>query len=104
MKHAACLFLAAAALAGCADTGYVASYNAPPYTSYDYGYGYNAWDSPILYGPVATAPVFIDGRFHHGFRNRDFDHDGIPNRFDRDRDGDGVPNRFDRHPNDPRRR
>lgn len=44
------------------------------------------------------------GQFHgaphdgHRYRGhgRDFDRDGIPDRFDRDRDNDGVRNRFDR--------
>jgi hypothetical protein len=34
---------------------------------------------------------------------RDFDRDGVPNRYDRDRDNDGVPNRYDRRPNNPYR-
>lgn len=35
---------------------------------------------------------------------RDWDDDGIPNRYDFDRDGDGVSTRFDWSPNDPYRR
>ena len=35
---------------------------------------------------------------------RDWDDDGIPNRYDFDRDGDGVSNRFDWAPNNPYRR
>ncbi len=35
---------------------------------------------------------------------RDWDGDGIPNRYDQDRDGDGVSNRFDWNPNNPNRR
>jgi len=35
---------------------------------------------------------------------RDWDGDGVPNRYDTDRDGDGVSNRFDWNPNNPQRR
>jgi hypothetical protein len=42
-------------------------------------------------------------RHHHMRGQRDWDGDGIPNRFDRDRDGDGVPNYYDRRPNNPSR-
>lgn len=45
----------------------------------------------------------------HG-RDRDRDHDGVPDRREHDggpnrhdRDGDGVPNRYDQHPDNPRR-
>ena len=34
---------------------------------------------------------------------RDFDHDGVPNRYDRDRDGDGIANWRDPMPNIPNR-
>lgn len=43
------------------------------------------------------------GYYHGGYRGRDRDRDGIPNRYDRDRDGDGVPNYHDRRPNNYRR-
>jgi hypothetical protein len=43
------------------------------------------------------------GRRSYG-RRKDFDRDGIPNRWDRDRDGDHVRNRYDRSPNNPYRR
>jgi len=39
----------------------------------------------------------------HNYGRRDFDRDGVPNRYDRDVDGDGVPNRYDRRPNNPYR-
>lgn len=67
---------------------------------------------------VYTQPGYVyygQPRYHRG--GRDFDRDGIPNRFDRDldndgrpnyrdrdRDGDGVPNRRDRRPDNPYRR
>jgi hypothetical protein len=42
---------------------------------------------------------------YDGYGNRrDWDGDGIPNRYDMDRDGDGVSNRFDWAPNNPYRR
>jgi hypothetical protein len=59
-------------------------YVQPP--AYGYGYG-SQWHR---------------GHRHHG--RGDWDHDGIPNRYDHDRDGDGVPNRYDRQPNNPYRR
>lgn len=58
---------------------------------------------------VYTQPGYVQYGQHHGhhynrgWRGRDRDHDGVPNRFDRDRDNDGVPNRFDRRPNNPYR-
>jgi hypothetical protein len=38
-------------------------------------------------------------------RNRDRDHNGIPDRYERNRDsdGDGVPDRYDRRPDNPRK-
>jgi hypothetical protein len=33
--------------------------------------------------------------------DRDRDNDGVRDRYDRDRDGDGVPNRFDSRPDNP---
>ena len=35
--------------------------------------------------------------------DRDLDNDGVPNRYDRDVDGDGVRNRHDRRPDNPYR-
>lgn len=40
-------------------------------------------------------------RSRYSARYRDFDWDGVPNRYDRDRDGDGVPNYADPRPNRP---
>jgi hypothetical protein len=54
----------------------------------------------LLSGCIAYEVPNRDGGVSH--RDRDRDHDGVPNRADRDRDGDGVPNRQDRRPNDPR--
>ena len=67
---------------------------------------------------VYTRPGHVQYHrpYHNGFRGRDADRDGIPDRFDRDRDndgrpnwrdrdrdGDGVPNRWDRRPDNRRR-
>jgi len=82
------------------------------------------------YGYVQPAPVYVqpqtvyyghDRRVERNGAYGDWDHDGIPNRFDRDprhydqrvtyrrgpwgdADHDGVPNRFDRAPFNPYRR
>ena len=67
-------------------------------------------------GYVYAQPAWRehDGRWHmdegrwerrhgHGYGQgrRDFDRDGVPNRYDRDVDGDGVPNRYDRRAAQP---
>jgi len=53
---------------------------------------------------ISSGPAYdsYDG-YGYGTR-RDWDADGIPNRYDMDRDGDGVTNRFDWSPNNPYRR
>jgi hypothetical protein len=82
------------------------------------------------YGYVQPAPVYVQPQtVYYGHDRRvertgpygDWDHDGIPNRFDRDSrhydqrvtyrrgpwgdaDHDGVPNRYDRAPFNPYRR
>lgn len=92
--------LAAAGLTGCAV------YPAP----YDtYGEGgpqpYLVQPSVSIYG-AGVYRYDNDGRAYANQprgRNRDRDHDGVPDRVDRDRDGDGVPNRRDERPGDPRR-
>jgi hypothetical protein len=91
--------LAAAGLSGCvaygpAPYGYgSAYYSDAPYSPY-----YGSYSGGVV---VEQSPVLI----HRGHRgSRDFDRDGVPNRYDRDRDGDGVPNRYDAFPSDPRRR
>ncbi len=116
--------LASAAHAG-TDVTFSIGVNAP------YGYA-----QPV-YGYAEPAPVYVDPQpvyvqprtVYYGHDRRwerrgaygDWDHDGIPNRFDRDprhydqrvtyrrgpwgdADRDGVPNRFDRAPFNPYRR
>jgi hypothetical protein len=68
---------AALALGACAGDGYSPT---------SVGFGMSAYD-PGYYGS-----------------RRDWDGDGIPNRYDMDRDGDGVSNRFDWSPSNPYRR
>ena len=73
-----------------------------------------------VYVPPQTVYYGNDRRWERNRAYGDWDHDGIPNRFDRnprhydqrvtyrgpwgDADGDGVPNRYDRAPNNPYRR
>ena len=104
--------------------------------SYDYvypAYGY-AQPAPVYIDPqpvyVQPRPVYVPPRtIYYGHERRwqrrgpygDWDHDGVPNRFDpnprhydqrighrrgawRDADRDGVPNRYDRAPHNPYRR
>jgi hypothetical protein len=59
----------------------------------DYGNGYRGRD---------RDRDGIPDRYEHGGYYED--RDGIPNRYDRDRDGDGVPNRVDRRPDNAWRR
>ncbi len=70
------MIVAVMALGACSDG----------YTRTSVGFGMSAYD-PGYYGS-----------------RRDWDGDGIPNRYDMDRDGDGVSNRFDRSPSNPYRR
>ena len=86
-------------------TGYSTAYN-PSYTT-GYPTGYNpAYRSGYsgIYGPTYTASAPRRDRYWNSAR-RDYDGDGIPNRYDRvynprwDRDGDGIPNRYDRYDN-----
>lgn len=76
-----------AGLVGIALLGTTAALSAcgDGYTSTSYGMSFSTYDRD------------------YGSR-RDWDADGIPNRYDFDRDGDGVSNRFDWSPNNPYRR
>lgn len=90
-------------------------------SGYGYGYGY-AQPAPVYAQPRAV--YYGDhGRWQRNAAYGDWDHDGIPNRFDRrphrydqrvgyrhggwggwgDADRDGVPNRYDRAPANPYR-
>lgn len=55
----------------------------------------------ILVLAVATLAVGCGHDDHR--RDRDRNHNGIPDRYERNRDsdGDGVPDRYDRRPNNP---
>jgi len=93
--------------AGCVDNGgyypttaYNSGYNSGysyPSTAYSTGYnsGYypsRAYSSSGYYSTnVAAAPR--NNRYWNSSR-RDYDGDGIPNRYDRDANGDGVPDRY----------
>lgn len=70
-------------------------------TPYGYGSPYYGQGGGVI---IEQRPTYIYGgaRQHRG--TRDYDRDGVPNRYDRDRDGDGVPNRRDAYPRDPQRR
>ncbi len=79
--------------AGCTtDGGYY------PSTAYNSGYYNNGYAYPNTayrtgyYAPnVAAAPRSGSG---WSSAHRDYDRDGIPNRYDRDANGDGVPDRY----------
>ena len=78
--------------AGCVDNrGYY------PTTAYNSGYssGYyypsTAYNTGYYSTNVASAPR--SNRYWNSSR-RDYDGDGIPNRYDRDANGDGVPDRY----------
>jgi len=93
--------LAAAGLSGCVAYGV-------PYGSADVYYGSGSpYYGGAHYGStpyvVEQRPIYIHGSGGYSRGRRDFDRDGVPNRYDRDRDGDGVRNRRDAYPNDPRR-
>jgi hypothetical protein len=122
---AAMALLAAPAHAGGAsihlNIGTPGYYYPQPYVYSQPSYVY----TQPAYGYVYTQPSYVytrPGHVYYGQQRyrrggRDFDRDGIPNRFDRDRDndgrpnyrdrdrdGDGVPNRYDRRPDNPYRR
>jgi len=53
------------------------------------------------YGPYsAYGPAYTSPRTQSSWNsaNRDYDRDGIPNRYDRDANGDGVPDRYQGRP------
>ncbi|HSH99115.1 MAG TPA: hypothetical protein VLA02_00840 [Reyranella sp.] len=78
--------------AGCVDNG-----GYYPRTAYSSGYnsGYSspstAYSTGYYSTNVAAAPR--NNRYWNSSR-RDYDGDGIPNRYDRDANGDGVPDRY----------
>lgn len=104
--------VAAAGLSGCVAYGVPYGSAEVHYSSGSPYYGHGGYyRRPYV---IDQPPVFIH-RGHpragsyghgprHGYRHRDRDRDGVPNRYDRDRDGDGAPNRRDDYPNNPRRR
>jgi hypothetical protein len=54
---------------------------------------------------IAAATLMAGCGHDNHRRDRDRDHNGIPDRYERNRDsdGDGVPDRYDRRPYDPRK-
>jgi len=93
--------------AGCAQepqypgTGYSSGY-ATGYSAYNPGYttGYNSAyrsGSSGAYGAAYTASAPRSERYWNSSR-RDYDGDGIPNRYDRDANGDGIPDRYQGRP------
>jgi hypothetical protein len=104
MRNATCLTAAlglVALTAGCMQdatypsTAYNAGYStaySPGYTS-TYSPGYSTAYSS---GYTNTAAARSD-RYWNSSR-RDYDHDGIPNGYDRDANGDGIPDRYQGRP------
>jgi hypothetical protein len=110
MKWLLAAGLIAATTAACTDP-----YGGYPNTAYNSGYsngyyntGYyrNGAPAPVYssntgyYRNAAPAPVYNSGYAYNSTPRRgpngDYDHDGIPNKYDRDANGDGVPDRFQR--------
>ena len=84
--------IAVSAAACTGETGYPGSYGYPS-TAYNNGTYYSS--QPAYYNNNSgyyAAPSTASRRGPNG----DYDHDGIPNKYDRDANGDGVPDRFQR--------
>ena len=67
-----------------------------PTTGYSSGYATGYGSRPVYttgssYSPGYAAPA---PQGYWNSANRDYDRDGIPNRYDRDANGDGVPDRY----------
>jgi hypothetical protein len=62
-----------------------------------------------LFLMIAVATLAVGCGHDDHRRNRDRDHNGIPDRYERNRDvnrdsdGDGIPDRYDRRPDNPRK-
>ena len=91
--------LIAATTAACLDP-----YGGYPNTAYNSGYN-NGYYNTGYYRNGAPAPVVYNSGYSNGYAynhtprrgpNGDYDHDGIPNKYDRDANGDGIPDRFQR--------
>lgn len=81
-----------AATAGCVEsTGYPnSSYSA------NRGYNQNGYNSSY-YGNSSYNPFYSRSATAAARQpNRDYDRDGVPNRYDRDANGDGIPDNFQR--------
>jgi hypothetical protein len=91
------------------STGYTTGYGNPPlYTtgnSYSSGYYANpsyssGYGRPVVYttgnsySPAYTTSAPRRTESSWNSTKRDYDHDGIPNRYDRDANGDGVSDRY----------
>ena len=72
-------------VAGTAACTQTAGYQSP---RYGYSSGY--------YNPGYYNSSYNYNRSQMRSARRDYDRDGIPNRYDRDANGDGVPDRFQR--------
>jgi hypothetical protein len=90
MRNATCLVAALGLVtltAGCMQDTYPSTaYNAGYSPGYSSGYGYSTG-----YNTAYSTPR--SERYWNSAR-RDYDGDGIPNRYDRDANGDGVPDRY----------
>jgi hypothetical protein len=112
MRNASCLVAALLLTAGCVQDGqypstaYNSGYNTGSYYGYtsDYGTAYSPGYVATTYSPsystaysgyVAPPPPrpTRSERYWNSAR-RDYDRDGIPNRYDRDANGDGIPDRY----------
>ncbi|MFC5458439.1 thrombospondin type 3 repeat-containing protein [Massilia niabensis] len=70
-----------------------------PERQYRGGYAYapSGWDT--RHGRYVESRRWVDRNrdgMHDRRGGRDFDRDGVPNRYDRDLDNDGIANRYDR--------
>jgi hypothetical protein len=68
--------------AGCVEDGRY------PNTAYNSGYNNRGYGNPYY-----NSGYNNNGGYWNSAR-RDYDRDGIPNRYDRDANGDGVPDRY----------
>jgi hypothetical protein len=66
------------------------------YPTTAYNPGYTTAYSPGYATGYGSRPVYTTGSNNRGWNstNRDYDRDGIPNRYDRDANGDSVPDRY----------